>query len=115
MLINSGGRSRLRGNVLCPGEFYDYIGTHLVDYGEDTIEYLSLFTADGFEGTQISCDEGELEWVEKAAIYDLNLWEGDKIFLRLLEENHPFFSLKLVYDTDDVLQYVALDGKRLCL
>lgn len=41
---------------------------------------MSLFTADGFEGTQISCDEGELEWVEKAAIYDLNLWEGDKIF-----------------------------------
>ena len=52
-------------------------------------------------------------WVEKAAIYDLNLWEGDKIFLRLLEENPPFFSLKLVYDTDDVLQYVALDGKRI--
>ena len=58
-------------------------------------------------------NEGELEWVEKAAIYDLNLWEGDKIFLRLLEENHPFFSLKLVYDTDDVLQYAALDGKRI--
>lgn len=59
--------------------------------------------------------KGELEWVEKEAIYDLNLWEGDKIFLRLLEENRPFFSLKLVYDTDDVLQYVALDGKRLWL
>ncbi len=76
---------------------------------------MSLFTADGFEGTQISCDEGALEWVDKAAIYDLNLWEGDNIFLRLLEENRPFFSLKLVYDTDDVLQYVALDGKRLWL
>ena len=81
----------------------------------EDMEYMCLYTADGFEGTQISCDEGELEWVEKEAIYDLNLWEGDKIFLRLLEENRPFFSLKLVYDTDDVLQYVALDGKRLWL
>ncbi len=94
---------------------WQYRGIVTFVYGEDTIEYMSLFTADGFEGTQISCDEGDLEWVEKAAIYDLNLWEGDKIFLRLLEENRPFFSLKLVYDTDDVLQYVALDGKRLCL
>ena len=94
---------------------WQYRGIVTFVYGEDTIEYMSLFTADGFEGTQISCDEGELEWVEKEAIYDLNLWEGDKIFLRLLEENRPFFSLKLVYDTDDVLQYVALDGKRLWL
>ena len=94
---------------------WQYRGIVTFVYGEDTIEYMSLFTADGFEGTQTSCDEGELEWVEKEAIYDLNLWEGDKIFLRLLEENRPFFSLKLVYDTDDVLQYVALDGKRLWL
>ena len=75
------------------------------------VEYMSLYTADGFEGEPISCDEGELEWVEKTAIYNLNLWEGDKIFFRLLEENRPFFSLKLVYNTEDVLQYVALDGK----
>ena len=73
---------------------WQYRGIVTFVYGEDTIEYMSLFTA---------------------AIYDLNLWEGDKIFLRLLEENRPFFSLKLVYDTDDVLQYVALDGKRLWL
>lgn len=43
----------------------------------------------------------------------MNLWEGDKIFFRLLDEGHPFFSLKLVYDTNDVLQYAALDGKAL--
>ena len=74
---------------------------------------MSLYTADGFEGTPIPCDEGELEWVDKKAIYDLELWEGDKIFFRVLEEGRPFFSLKLVYDQKDVLQYVALDGKEL--
>ena len=47
---------------------WQYRGIVTFVYGEDTIEYMSLFTADGFEGTQISCDEGELEWVEKAAI-----------------------------------------------
>ena len=84
-------------------------------YGEEITEYMHVYTADGFEGEPIACDEGELEWVEKSKITQLNIWEGDKIFLRLLAEEHPFFSLKLVYDTNDVLQYAALDGKQLKL
>ncbi len=66
--------------------------------GDGVTEYMSLFTADGFEGEEIACDEGELEWVPIEKIGELNLWEGDKIFLRLLAEDAPFFSLKLVYD-----------------
>lgn len=80
-------------------------------YGEDVTEYMSLYTADDFTGEPTDCDEGVLEWVEKTKIETLNLWEGDKIFFRLLNEDHPFFSLKLVYDKSDVLQYAALDGK----
>lgn len=79
-------------------------------YGEDVVEYMSLYTADGFTGNPIACDEGELEWVDKDRIFSLELWEGDKIFFRLLDEGREFFSLKLVYDTEDVLQYAALDG-----
>lgn len=75
-------------------------------------EYMCLYTADGFEGEMIECDEGKLEWVEKEKIYDLNLWEGDKIFFRLLLENAPFFSLKLKYQ-GDVLTQAVLDGKEL--
>ncbi len=45
-------------------------------YGEDVVEYMSLYTADGFTGTPIACDEGELEWVEKSKIGELELWEG---------------------------------------
>ena len=82
-------------------------------YGEEITEYMHLYTADGFEGEPIPCDEGDLEWIEKDKVTQLNIWEGDKIFLRLLAEEHPFFSLKLVYDTNDVLQYAALDGKQL--
>lgn len=73
------------------------------------MEYISLFTADGYEGDMISCDEGVLEWVDKKDIMNLNLWEGDKIFFKLLAENEPFFSLKLVYEGDRLRQ-ACLNG-----
>lgn len=75
-------------------------------------EYMCLFTADGFEGDMISCNEGTLEWVPKTELAKLNLWEGDKIFLKLLAEDAPFFSLKLMYEGDR-LTYAALDGREL--
>lgn len=73
-------------------------------------EYMCLYTADGFTGTPIECDEGTLEWVEKSKIDTLDLWEGDKIFFRLLAEEHPFFSLKLSYDREGTLLSAVLDG-----
>lgn len=60
-------------------------------------EYMHLFVATGEIGKIKSCDEGELVFVEKEKIYGLPIWEGDKIFLKLLEENRSFFSLKLSY------------------
>lgn len=78
--------------------------------GNGVTEYMSLFTADGFEGEAHVCDEGELEWVDITAVESLNIWEGDKIFFRLLSENRDFFSLKLVYDGKDQLISAALDG-----
>ena len=73
-------------------------------------EYMCLFTADGFEGTIKECSEGTLEWVDKTRLNQLNLWEGDKIFFRLLEENRPFFSLKLEYSGDRLIRW-SLDGE----
>ena len=90
---------------------WKYRGIVTFVYGEDVVEYMSLYTADGFTGDPIECDEGILEWVEKEKIKDLNLWEGDKIFFRLMDEEEEFFSLKLVYNKSDVLEYVALNGK----
>lgn len=60
-------------------------------------EYMYLYTAGKFEGNIMECDEGELKWIPKDELFDLNLWEGDKIFLKMLIENSPFFSMKLVY------------------
>ena len=66
------------------------------------------YTADGYEGTLCACNEGILEWVQKKEVLNLNLWEGDKIFFKLLEEDHPFFSLKLMYQ-GDTLREAVLD------
>lgn len=76
-------------------------------------EYMYLYTADGFEGQLQDCDEGVLDWVEIEKVPELPLWEGDKVFLRLLREEAPFFSLKLVYDENDDLTSAVLDGKKL--
>ena len=61
-------------------------------------EYMHLFTADAFTGEIRECDEGDLEWIFIEDLLKLPMWEGDKIFLRLLQTNEPFFSLKLVYE-----------------
>ncbi|MCI8622072.1 MAG: 8-oxo-dGTP diphosphatase [Provencibacterium sp.] len=75
-------------------------------------EYMHLFTAAGFTGSLADCDEGELEWVEKERISRLPIWPGDLIFLKLLAEEAPFFSLKLEY-RGDRLANAVLNGKRL--
>lgn len=75
-------------------------------------EYMHLYTADGFSGAVGPCDEGVLEWLDKKALRSLQLWEGDHIFLDLLEAEAPFFSLKLAYQGDRLV-FAALDGKAL--
>ena len=67
-------------------------------------EYMHLFTADGYEGEiNYNCDEGVLEWVEKEKIPSLPIWEGDKIFFDLLDSEERFFSLKLEYKKDKLI------------
>ena len=73
-------------------------------------EYMFLYTADGYTGEMIECNEGNLEWVKKTDVYDLPIWEGDKVFFKLLEEQEEFFSLKLRYEGDKLVETV-LNGK----
>ncbi len=77
-------------------------------------EYMHLFTADGFTGSLSDCDEGVPCWVDKADFAALPQWEGDKIFLKLLDEEAPFFSLKLRYE-GETLAEAALNGRPLSL
>ena len=75
-------------------------------------EYIHLFYADEFSGELIECDEGNLEWVPIKDIYSLPLWEGDKIFLKLIEDKVPFFSLKLQYEGEALINAV-LNGNKI--
>ena len=84
--------------------------------GQESTQYMHLFTATGWTGEMITeCNEGDLEWVPKAKVDDLPSWEGAKIFFRLLDEDRPFFSLKLSYNARDVLIRAVLDGKELAI
>lgn len=68
-------------------------------------EIMHLFTCDSFNGEIKECDEGVLQWIPKDEIFTLSLWEGDKIFLKLLFEDTPFFTLKLVYKNENLIDY----------
>lgn len=75
-------------------------------------EYMHLFTVDGWTGTERVCDEGDLAWMKKRDFAALPMWEGDRVFLDLLERDVPFFSLKLVY-RGEKLTAAVLNGEAL--
>lgn len=90
----------------------DYAYRGIVTFVSDQVEgeYMHLFTATGFAGELADCDEGVLEWIDKARLRTLPMWEGDKIFLDLIDKPRPFFSLKLRY-SGEVLSEAVLNGK----
>lgn len=93
---------------------YEYRGIVTFVSDEWGTEYMHLFWSNQFTGTLKECDEGTLEWIDKKDLLTKNIWEGDKIFLRLLDQRVPFFSLKLVYHGDQLTQAV-LNGSELSL
>lgn len=76
-------------------------------------EHMYLFTADRYQGKIGPCSEGTLEWVKKSELGRLNLWEGDRIFFRLLQENAPFFTLKVAYEGDRLTEAVLNGAEQL--
>lgn len=92
----------------------DYRYRGLVTFVSDLYptEYMHLFTATGWTGEPHECDEGELAWIKKTDLLSLPLWEGDKLFLKLLDTDVPFFSLKLKYEGEKLVLAV-LNGTRI--
>ena len=72
-------------------------------------EFMHLYTADDWEGEMIECNEGNLEWLDKKEVFNLKVWEGDKIFFWLMQHDAPFFSLRLEYVGDELVSY-AMNG-----
>ena len=84
--------------------FYRGIVTFVSD--KYPAEQMHLFKSTAFSGRIKDCDEGELDWIEKETLLSLPIWEVDKIFLRLLDQDIPFFSLKLRYEGNTLAQAV---------
>ncbi len=74
-------------------------------------EYMHLFTASSFCGELRECDEGVLEWLPKDQLLNIPRWEGDDLFLKLIWEDAPFFSLKVCYEGDQLVS-AALNGSK---
>ena len=89
----------------------EYRGIVTFVSNEYPTEYMHLFWADEFTGNIKECDEGNLEWITKTDLMEIPMWEGDKIFLRLLDEKVPFFSLKLCYEGDRLVEAVLNQEK----
>ncbi len=68
-------------------------------------EYMHLFTGDAPSKELIDCDEGENVWVKKEEVPKLPIWEGDRIFLSLLQEDAPLFFLTLRYQGDRLISH----------
>jgi len=88
-----------------------YRGVVTFDSDEYESEQMHLFTCDTFYGTVGECNEGKLHWIDKNEVKGLNMWNGDLVFLNLLDTREEFFSLKLTYKGEELLEYY-LNGKR---
>ena len=74
-------------------------------------EQMHLFTCTDFSGEPGECNEGELHWMDKKEVPLLNMWNGDLVFLNMLESENAFFSLKLVYHGEELYEYY-INGKK---
>ncbi|MDO4754291.1 MAG: 8-oxo-dGTP diphosphatase [Bacillota bacterium] len=81
----------------------DFRGIIVFNYNDNPSEYMHLYTTDDFSGEMKECDEGTLKWIKREDVMQLSLWEGDRIFLELLEKNAGFFHLTLYYHNDTLL------------
>lgn len=68
-------------------------------------EYMYVFTSNDFVGELIECNEGDLQWVQKDKVTELNTWEGDKIFVEKIKNNDAFFTVKFNYDGEKLIKY----------
>lgn len=68
-------------------------------------EYMYVFISNNFTGELIDCNEGDLQWIEKEKVTELNTWEGDKIFVEKIQNDDSFFTIKFNYDGEKLIKY----------
>lgn len=66
--------------------------------------YVFIYTADEYSGSLIDSNEGRLGWIPDDKLFDLNLWDGDKIFIEWLFRDE-FFSAKFTYENKKYISH----------
>lgn len=89
----------------------EFRGIVVFSYNDNPPEEMYLYTCTDFEGQEIICDEGDLAWIDEDKLFDLNLWEGDKIFIDLVRSGKSGFHLTLNYDDDKLLGHKLVFDK----
>lgn len=90
---------------------YRYVGKILFESDTWPSEIMHLYHANGFVGEVTSdCNEGHLAWVDKERATSLPMWEGDRIFLKKMEERGPFFHMILRYRGDHLAESIVGDA-----
>ncbi|NIS45120.1 MAG: DNA mismatch repair protein MutT, partial [Aliifodinibius sp.] len=77
------------------------------NFANDDDWYVFLFVAEKFDGEMIDSPEGNLEWIPTDKLLDLNLWEGDRIFIPWLDRK-KFFSAKFEYENDELVDHQVI-------
>lgn len=89
------------GLTVCDYKFRGLI--HFLPEGSEA-EEMYLYTVSSYTGTlNTDCNEGELRFIPKSDILNLNLWEGDPFFLRKILSGEPEFHMSLIYDSENNL------------
>ena len=84
----------------------EYRGLVVFNYNDNPPEYMFVYNCKNFSGEILdNCKEGVLKWIDKNELFDLNIWEGDRIFLSLILNNSPFFYLTLNYNNDKLISH----------
>ncbi len=91
---------------------YQYRGIVIFESDIYENEAMHIFTSDDFSGNIKECDEGNLEWIDKQDLYSLPLWEGDKLFLKIIEKPSDFFNMTVTYQGDTLIS-ATLEGKEI--
>ena len=86
---------------------YRYIGKIDFLYEGVEPERMYLFVVPEFSGEMIPCNEGTLAWIKKEDVPSLNVWEGDRLFLPLLNTNQRPIEMLLYYINDELVDVIG--------
>ncbi|MDK9580759.1 DNA (cytosine-5-)-methyltransferase [Sneathia sanguinegens] len=61
---------------------------------DGNVDYIHVFSTTEFSGELIECDEGDLKWIKREDILNLNIWESDRYLLsKIVNKEYDYFMM----------------------